>query len=84
MGHPSSKHTAELKQRAVQLYCERGGTYAEASREPRADPESVSDRVKRAGASAESTEDSLFKVAEVNRRLRREVERLRRENELLL
>ena len=33
MGHASPKYTAEFKQRAVQLYRERGGTYAEIGRE---------------------------------------------------
>ena len=33
MGHPSPKYTAEFKQRAVELYRERGCTYAELARE---------------------------------------------------
>ena len=48
MGHASPKYTAEFKQRAVQLYLERGGTYAEIGRELGVDPGSVSDWVKRA------------------------------------
>ena len=50
MGHASPKYTAEFKQRAVQLYRERGGTYAEIGRELGVDPGSVSDWVKRADA----------------------------------
>lgn len=84
MGHPSPKYTAEFKQRAVQLYRERGGTYAEIGRELGVDPGSISDWVKRADASAASPEDNPFKAAEENRRLKRENERLRRENEILL
>ncbi len=65
-------------------YRERGGTYAEMARELGCDAGSVSDWVKRADAAQASPEDSPFKVAEENRRLRREVGRLRRENEMLL
>ena len=50
MGHPSPKYTAEFKQRAVELYRERGCTYAELAREPSCDAGSISDRVKRADA----------------------------------
>lgn len=84
MGHPSPKYTAEFKQRAAQLYRERGGTYAEIGRGLGVDPGSISDWVKRADASAAPAEDNPFRVAEENRRLRRGVERLRRENEILL
>ena len=84
MGHPSPKYSAEIKQQAVRLYRERGGTYAEIARELGCDAGSISDWVKRADAAQASPEDSPFKVAGENRRLRREVERLRRENEMLL
>ena len=84
MGHPSPKYSAEFKQQAVRLYRERGGTYAEIARELGVDAGSISDWVKRADAAQASPEDNPFKVAEENRRLRREVERLRRENEILL
>ncbi|WP_081580887.1 transposase [Enorma massiliensis] len=47
MGHPSPKYSAELKQQAVRLHGERGGTYAETAREPGVDPGSLSDWVKR-------------------------------------
>ena len=69
MGHASPKYTAVLKQRAVQLYRERG---------------SVSDWVKRADAAGSDPSANPFQVAEENRRLKRENERLRRENEILL
>ena len=84
MGRPSPKYTAEFKQRAVQLYRERGGTYAEIARELGCDAGGISDWVKRADAAQVPTEDNPFKVAEENRGLRRENERLKRENEILL
>ena len=84
MGHPSPKYTAESRQQAVRLYRARGGTYAEIAGELGCDAGSISDRVKRADAAQASPEDNPFRVAEENRRLRREVERPRRENEMLL
>ena len=84
MGHPSPRYSAEFKQQAVRLHRERGGTYAETARELGVDPGSLSDWVKKADTAQASPEDNPFKVAEENRRLRREVERLRRENEVLL
>ena len=80
MGHPSPKHPAEFKQQAVRPYRGRGGTYAEMARELGCDAGGISDWVKGADAAQASPEDSPFKVAGENRRLRREVERLRREN----
>lgn len=65
-------------------YRERGGTYAEMAREPGCDAGSISDWVERADAAQASPEDGPFKVAEENRRLRRGVGRLRRENEMPL
>lgn len=84
MGKPSPKYTAEFKQRAVRLYRERGGTYAETARELGVDPGSLSDWVKRADAAQAPPEDNPFQMAEDLRRLRRENERLKRENEILL
>ena len=63
---------------------ERGGTYADLAREPGCDAGSISDWVKKADASQASASDNPFQLAEENRRLKREVERLRRENEILL
>lgn len=83
-GHPSPKYSAESRQQAVRPYRERGGTCAEMARELGCDAGSISDRVKRADAAQASPEDNPFKAAEENRRLRREVERLRRENEIPL
>lgn len=80
MGHASPKCTAEFKQRAVQPYRERGGTYAEIGGELGVDPGSVSDWVKRADAAGSGPSANPFQVAEENRRLKRENGRLRREN----
>lgn len=84
MGHPSPKYSAEFKQQAVRPYRGHGGAFAEMARELGCDAGSISDRVERADAAQASPEDNPFKVAGENRRLRREVERLRRENEMLL
>lgn len=64
MGHASPKYTAEFKQRAVQLYRERGGAYAEIGREPGVDPGSVSDWVKRADAAG--SDPSVFVNKEID------------------
>ena len=84
MGHASPKYTAEFKQRAVQLYRERGGAYAEIGTGARVDPGSVSDWVKRADAAGSDPSANPFQVAEENRRPKRGNERFRRENEILL
>lgn len=84
MGHASPKHAAELKQRAVQPYRERGGAYAEIGRELGADPGSVSGWVKGTDAAGSDPSANPFQVAEENRRLKRESGRLGRENEMLL
>lgn len=74
MGHPSPKYTAEFEQRAVELYRERGCTYAG----------SISDRVRRADASGAAPDRNPFQMAEEPRGPRRENDRLRTENEILL
>lgn len=61
-------------------YRERGGTCAEIARGLGCDAGSISDWVERADAARASPEDGPFKVAGENRRLRREVGRLRRKN----
>ena len=62
----------------------RTSSYCTSTRELGVDAGSISDWVKKADAAQASPEDNPFKVAEENRRLRREVERLKRENEILL
>ena len=69
---------------SVELYRERGGTYADLARELGCDAGSISDWVRKADAAQAAPEANPFQVAEENRRLKREVERLRRENEILL
>lgn len=83
MGHPSPRHPAEFKQQAVRLHRERGGTYAEIGRELGVDPGSVSDWVKRADAAQAPAGGNPFQMAEGLRRLGRESERPKRENEML-
>ena len=73
MGHPSPKYTAEFEQRAVELYRERG-----------CDAGSISDWVRRADASGAAPDQNPFQMAEELRRPRRENDRLRTENEILL
>lgn len=84
MGHPSPKYTAEFKQRAVELYRERGCTYAELARELGCDAGSISDRVRRADASGAAPDQNPFQMAEEPRGPGRENDRLRTENEILL
>ena len=84
MGRPSPKYTAEFKQRAVELYRERGCTYAELARELGCDAGSISDWVRRADASGAAPDQNPFQMAEELRGLRRENDRLRTENEILL
>ena len=68
MGAPSPKHTAEFKQKAVELYRKSGTTYAEVARGLGCDPGSLSDWVKKADAPRGG---NLFQAAEENRRLKR-------------
>ncbi len=84
MGHPSPKYTAELKQRAAGLYRERGCTYAELAREPGCDAGGISDWVKRADAAGAAPDRNPFQMAEEPRGPRRENDRLRTENGMLL
>ena len=73
MGHPSPKYTAEFKQRAVGLYRELG-----------CDAGGISDWVRRADASGAAPDQNPFQMAEELRGPRRENDRLRTENEMLL
>ncbi|MDO4436757.1 MAG: transposase [Coriobacteriaceae bacterium] len=83
-GRPSPKYTAESKQRAVELHRERGRAYADLAREPGCDARGVSDWVKKAEAAGAAPDQNPFQMAEELRRLRREVDRLRTENEMPL
>lgn len=79
------KHAPGFKQQAVELYRKSGTTYAEAARGLGVDSGSLSGRVKQADRRAEGDPESQnpFQMAEDLRRLRREDERLKRENEIL-
>ena len=84
MGHPSPKYAAEFKQRAVELYRERGCACAELAREPGCDAGGISDWAKRADAAGSAPDRNPFQMAEELRRPRRENDRLRTENGMLL
>ena len=83
MGRPSPKYTAEFKQRAVELYRERGCTYAELARELGCDAGGRSDWVRRADASGAAPDRNPLQMAEEPRGPRREDDRLGTENEML-
>ena len=87
MGKPSPRYTAEFKQRAVELYRAAGpeATYASVARELGCDAGSLSKWVSMAdGKDSAPAELNPFQMAEEIRRLKREVEQLRRDNEILL
>lgn len=84
MGHPSPKCTAEFKRRAAGLYRERGCAYAELAREPGCGAGGMSDRVERAGAAGAAPDRNPFQMAGELRGPRRENDRPRTENEILL
>lgn len=84
MGNPSPRYTAEFKQKAVELYGKSGTTYAEAARGLDCDAGSLADWVKRAYAAGPAPDVNPFQMAEDLRRLKRENERFKHENEILL
>lgn len=84
MGAPSPRYTAEFKQKAVGLYRKSGTTYAEVARGLGCDAGSLSDWVKKADAADCGAGDNPFQTAEDLCRLKRENERLKRGNEILL
>ena len=68
----------------MQLYRERKTAYAGVARELGVDPSGLADWVKRSDAAQTAPGDNPFKIAEEIRKLRRGVERLGRENEIVL
>ena len=87
MGASSPRYTAEFKARAVDLYRAAGpeATYAQIARELGVDAGSLSHWVKLAsGDRPQDAEANPFQLQEENRRLKRELARLREENEILL
>lgn len=84
MGRPSPRCTAEFKRRAAGLYRERGCAYAELAREPGRDAGGISDLVRRADAAGAAPDRNPFQMAGEPRGPRRENDRPRTENEMLL
>lgn len=84
MGNPSPRYTAEFKQKAVELYGKSGTTYAEVARGLGCDAGSLADWVKKADAAGPAPDANPFQMAEDLRKLKREDERFKRENEILL
>ena len=76
MGNPSSRYTAEFKQKAVELYMKSGTTYAEVARGLGCDAGSLSDWVKEADAAGPAVDGNPLQMAE-------DLCRLKRENEML-
>lgn len=91
MGTTSTRYTDEFKQRAVELYREagEGATYAEVAKGLGVDPGTLSSWVRQADGLRKRADGSLedmnpFQLAEELRKAKRENERLRKENEILL
>ena len=84
MGNPSPRYTVEFKQKAVEPYGKSGTTYAEVARGPGCGAGSLSDWIKKADAAGPAPDGNPFQMAEDLRGLKRESERLKRENEILL
>ena len=84
MGRPSPRYTAEFKQRAVELYRERGCAYAGLAREPGRGAGGISDWVRRADAAGAAPDRDPFQMAGEPRGPRRENDRLGTENGMLL
>ncbi len=87
MANASPKYTAEFKAKAVELYRSAGpdATYASVARGLGCDPGSLSHWVKLASNEGPGDpETNPFQMQEENRRLKRELARLKEENEILL
>lgn len=87
MANASPRRTAEFKARAVELYKAAGPdtTYAQIARELGIDAGTLSSWVKLASnGNPADPETNPFQIQEENRRLKRELERLEEENEMLL
>jgi len=85
MGQTSPRYTAESRKRTVDLYNPKGTTYAAVARDLGIDPGTLSSWVRAAcGTEGEAEDMNPFQVAEEDRKPRREIGRLREENEMLL
>jgi transposase len=78
------RYTAEFKQKAVALYRRRGTTMAAVARELGVDDGTLSSWVRAADGAEGPVPENPFQRDEELRQLRREVARLREENEILL
>lgn len=79
------KYTAEFKQRAVELYNSSDTTYAALARDLGVDDGTLAKWVRLANnEQPDDHEMNPFQIQEENRRLKRELERLKTENEILL
>ncbi len=87
MANPSPRYTPEFKANAVRPYREAGpdATYAQIARELGIDAGTLSSWVKLASnGNPADPETNPFQIQEEVRRLKRELERLEEENEILL
>ena len=87
MANASPGYTAEFKARVVEPYkaVEPNATYAEIARKLGCDADSLSHWAKTAGGGQPGEADmNPFQIREENRRLKRELARLKEENEILL
>ena len=85
MGSSSVRHAPEFKQRAVELYNASGATFAAVARDPGMDDGPLSKWARAANNETPGVpEANIFQAREENRRLKRELARVREENEALL
>ena len=85
MGSSSVRYTPEFKQRAVELCNASGATFAAVARDLGMDDGTLSKWVRAANNETPGDpEANIFQVQEGNRRLKRELARVREENEALL
>ena len=85
MGSSSARYTPEFKQRAADLYNSSGTTCAAVARDLGIDDGTLAKWARAAnGEGAGDPETNPFQMQAENRRLKRELARLRGENEILL
>lgn len=86
MGSTNKRYTPEFKQKAVELLQSSGATAAEVARDPGCDPSTLRGWARQAGISSKVLPQGRnpFQIQEENKRLKRELKRLKEENENLL
>lgn len=83
MGSSSVRHAPEFKQRAVELCNTSGGNLRRGGRELGIGDGTLSKRVRAANnGTPGDPEADIFQVQEENRRLKRELARIKKENEI--